>query len=57
MSVLSREMGDTPNNFTRFFVLSKQDSSPSGQDKTSIIFSVKSIPGALHHVLKEFVEK
>jgi len=54
MKVLAKEIGDTPNNYTRFFVLSKQDSPPSGQDKTSIIFSVKSIPGALHHVLKEF---
>ncbi len=57
MSVLSKEIGDTPNNFTRFFVLSKQDSPPSGRNKTSIIFSVKSIPGALHHVLKEFATR
>jgi len=54
MKILAKEIGDTPNNYTRFFVLSKQDSPPSGQDKTSIIFSVKSIPGALHQVLKEF---
>lgn len=54
MKILAKEIGDTQNNYTRFFVLSKQDSPPSGQDKTSIIFSVKSIPGALHHVLKEF---
>ncbi len=57
MSVLLREIGDTPNNFTRFFVLSKKDSSPSGKDKTSIIFSVKSIPGALYYVLKEFANR
>jgi chorismate mutase/prephenate dehydratase len=54
MKVLAREIGDTPNNYTRFFVLSKQDSPPSGEDKTSIIFSVKSIPGALYRVLEEF---
>lgn len=54
MRTLAQEIGDTPNNYTRFFVLSKQDSSYSGEDKTSIIFSVKSIPGALHLVLKEF---
>jgi len=51
---LAKEIGDTPNNYTRFFVLSKQDSPPSGQDKTSIIFSVKSVPGALYHILEEF---
>jgi len=54
MKVLAKEIGDTQNNYTRFFVLSKQDSPPSGGDKTSIIFSVKSIPGALHCVLEEF---
>jgi chorismate mutase/prephenate dehydratase len=57
MSILSREIGDTPNNCTRFFVLSKQDSQYSGEDKTSIIFSVKSVPKALYHVLKEFAVK
>jgi chorismate mutase/prephenate dehydratase len=54
MSTLAKEIGDTRNNYTRFFVLSKQDSPYSGEDKTSIIFSVKSIPGALSLVLKEF---
>jgi chorismate mutase/prephenate dehydratase len=54
MNVLARGIGDNPNNCTRFFVLSKQDSPPSGEDKTSIIFSVKSVPGALYRVLKEF---
>jgi len=57
MKVLAKEIGDTPNNYTRFFVLSKQDSPPSGQDKTSIIFSVKSIPGALYHILEEFATR
>jgi len=54
MDVLVGEIGDIPNNYTRFFVLSKQDSPYSGEDKTSIIFSVKSIPGALYRVLEEF---
>ncbi len=54
MNVLVKEIGDTPNNYTRFFVLSKQDSPHSGEDKTSIIFSVKSFPGALYRVLEEF---
>ncbi|MGQ9459668.1 MAG: prephenate dehydratase [Candidatus Bathyarchaeaceae archaeon] len=57
MKVLAKEIGDTPNNYTRFFVLSKQDSPPSGGDKTSIIFSVKSVPGALYHILEEFATR
>ena len=54
MNILAEEIGDTPNNYTRFFVLSKRDSPYSGEDKTSIIFSTKSVPGALYNVLKEF---
>jgi len=53
MKVLAREIEDNPNNFTRFFILSKQDSPPSGNDKTSIVFSVKHKPGALYEALKE----
>ena len=52
MKILAREIEDNPNNFTRFFILSKQDSPPSGNDKTSIVFSVKHKPGALYESLK-----
>ena len=54
MKILAKEIEDTPNNFTRFFILSKQDSPPSGNDKTSIVFSLKDRPGTLHGALKEF---
>ncbi len=54
MKVLAREIADNPNNYTRFFVLAKTDSPPTGRDKTSIIFSVKHVPGALYHALGDF---
>ncbi len=54
MTILEKGIEDVKNNSTRFFVLDKQDSKYSGEDKTSIIFSAKSIPGALYKVLKEF---
>jgi len=57
MSILAREIEDLKNNSTRFFVLDKQDAPYSGEDKTSIIFAAKSIPGALYKVLKEFADK
>ena len=57
MTILAKEIEDVKNNSTRFFVLDKQDSSYSGEDKTSIIFAAKSIPGALHKVLKEFADR
>ena len=54
MKILAKGIEDNPNNYTRFFVLSKNDSPPTGKDKTSIIFSTKHIPGALYQALKEF---
>jgi chorismate mutase/prephenate dehydratase len=57
MKVIAREIEDNPNNFTRFFILSQQDSPPSGNDKTSIVFSVKHKPGALYEFLKEFAAR
>ena len=54
MKIIANKIEDNPNNFTRFFVLSKQDSPYSGNDKTSIVFSLKHKPGALHKALGEF---
>jgi len=53
MKIIASEIEDNPNNFTRFFILSQQDSPPSGNDKTSVVFSVKHKPGALYEFLKE----
>jgi chorismate mutase/prephenate dehydratase len=57
MAILEKEIEDNKNNSTRFFVLDKKDSPYSGQDKTSIIFAAKSVPGALHKILKEFADR
>jgi len=52
MQVLARGIEDNQNNYTRFFILSGQDVPPSGNDKTSIVFSVKHEPGALYRFLE-----
>ena len=57
MKIIASEIEDTPNNFTRFFILSKEDSPPSGNDKTSIVFSVKHRPKALYDFLKVFASR
>jgi chorismate mutase/prephenate dehydratase len=57
MKIIAREIEDNPHNFTRFFVLSKEDSPPTGNDKTSIVFSLKHKPGALYDCLREFAER
>ncbi len=57
MKVIASEIEDNPNNFTRFFILAKEDSPPSGNDKTSIVFSVKHRPRALYDFIKEFADR
>ena len=57
MKIIASEIEDNPNNFTRFFILSPQDSPPSGNDKTSVVFSVKHNPGALYDAIKAFAAK
>jgi prephenate dehydratase len=47
-------IADNSNNFTRFLVFSKENTTESGNDKTSVIFSVKHESGALYQILKEF---
>ncbi|UCB42376.1 MAG: prephenate dehydratase [Dehalococcoidales bacterium] len=53
MTILAHEIEDNPNNFTRFFVLAKHDSPPTGHDKTSIVFAVSHKPGSLYSLLRE----
>jgi chorismate mutase/prephenate dehydratase len=57
MKILAREIEDTPTNYTRFFVISKNDAPITGKDKTSIIFAASHTPGALYHALGEFAKR
>ncbi len=57
MRILAKEIEDNPTNYTRFFVLSKEDSLMTGKDKTSIIFAAAHTPGSLYHALSEFAKR
>jgi chorismate mutase / prephenate dehydratase len=57
MKILAKEIEDNPHNFTRFFVLSKEDAPPTGNDKTSLVFSLKHKPGSLYESLGEFAKR
>ncbi len=57
MEILDEDIEDRKNNYTRFLVLSRrkrQTPSRSVLYKTSIIFSVKHVPGALFGIVGEF---
>jgi chorismate mutase/prephenate dehydratase len=47
LDILAEEIQDIPKNMTRFFVIGHHYSERTGNDKTSILFSVKHQPGAL----------
>ncbi len=57
MQILAKDIADNPENYTRFFVLSKEDSRPTGRDKTSIIFSAAHKPGSLYNAIGEFAKR
>lgn len=45
---------DNPNNTTRFYVLAHQDTQPTGDDKTALMFTTAHRAGALAEVLDVF---
>jgi len=54
LKVIERDIEDSPNNITRFFVIGKTEAGRTGSDKTSILFSIKDKVGALHDMLMPF---
>jgi len=44
-------------NYTRFLVIGREISAPTGNDKTSILFSIKDRVGALHDMLIPFAKQ
>lgn len=56
LPVLENNIEDQANNTTRFIVIGKQDSAPTGKDKTSLVFSTGNQPGALYKALESFAK-
>jgi len=54
MKVIAEGIETNHKNYTRFLILSKKDSEPTGNDKTSIIFTTKHTPGTLYKSLGIF---
>ena len=51
---LAQNIEDDPENTTRFLVIGKQSTEPTGKDKTSILLSAQNRPGALYSLLEPF---
>lgn len=56
LQILAAGIEDAPHNFTRFFVVGRQKTKPTGHDKSAILLSVKDRPGALYNLLLPFYE-
>jgi len=57
LQILAESIEDSPNNYTRFFVIGKFEREPTGRDKTSIVFTTKHVPGALYAALGVFARR
>lgn len=59
LEIIAHDIQDYSNNVTRFVILGKEDiNKPTGNDKTSIIISLKNDnPGSLYEILYEFAKE
>lgn len=57
MNILAEGIEDNPSNTTRFLVIGQGDGTPTGDDKTSLIFATPDFPGSLHRALASFAKR
>ena len=57
LKIVESKVEDQINNFTRFLIVAKGLPSKSGEDKTSIMFSVRDEAGALFKMLRPFQKR
>lgn len=54
LEILERSIQDIAHNTTRFLVISPKTCPPTGNDRSSVMFSVRDEPGSLHKALEPF---
>ena len=54
LEAVEKDIQDVKESVTRFLIVSKNSAAPTGNDKTSIVFSTEDKPGSLYRVLDIF---
>ena len=57
VDILAQNIETNPNNYTKFFVISKEKPRYAAKNKTSLIFAAKNVPGALYSCLGAFATR
>ena len=57
LSILASGIQDSQTNTTRFLLVGKNKSAPTGSDRTSLIFATEHKPGSLYKALEHFAKR
>jgi prephenate dehydratase len=57
LEILAADIETNKQNFTRFFVICREKASRAAVNKTSIVFGIKNVPGALYSIMGSFANR
>lgn len=57
LKIVAENIEDRPDNTTRFLIIGKLKTHPSGKDKTSLVVSAANRPGVLHELLAPLAQR
>lgn len=57
LEILAADIETNPNNYTKFFIISRKKANRAAKNKTSAVLGTKNIPGALYDILGVFATR